>query len=65
MQALQHKLKERKLSDNESYEDVIWDLMEDTLELSEETKKELVTARQDIRAGKGITHAQLKKELKL
>lgn len=37
---LQEKLKKRKLYDNESYEEVIWDLLEDSMELSEETKKE-------------------------
>ena len=35
------KLKERKLYDKESYEEVIWDALEDSMELSEETKKML------------------------
>ena len=38
---LQEILKKKKLYDNESYEDIIWDLLEDNLELSEETKNHI------------------------
>ena len=38
-QELLSKLKERKMYDKESYEEVIWDALEDSMELSEETKK--------------------------
>ena len=55
----------RKLSDNESYEEVIWDMIEDTKELSEETKKDIEKSRKEIREGKGISHEQLKKGLGL
>ena len=33
---LKKSLTKRKLHDNETYEDVIWDLLEDQMELSEE-----------------------------
>ena len=46
------KLKIRKMYSKESYEDVIWDLLEDTMELSEETKKHLEKARKDVEAGR-------------
>lgn len=62
-QELLLKLKERKFYDNESYEDVIWSALEDSMELSEETKKEIEIARKEIAEGKFVTHAQLKKEL--
>jgi hypothetical protein len=39
------ELKNRKIFDSESYEDVIWDLLEDTIELSQEIKKEIELAR--------------------
>ena len=39
-QELLSKLKERKMYDKESYEEVIWDALEDSMELSKETKKE-------------------------
>ncbi len=58
-------LKKRKLSKKESYEEVIWDLIEDTMELSEETKKEIVEARTEARAGKVHKWEDIKKELKL
>ncbi len=34
---LAEELKKRKLYEKETYEEVIWDIIEDTLELSEET----------------------------
>ena len=62
---LAETLKEMKFSDNESYEEVIWDIIEDTKELSKETKQHLVQAEKDIRDGRVLTPAQLKEELGL
>lgn len=62
---LMETLKERKMYDKESYEDIIWDLLEDSMELSEETKKQIKIAEKQIREGKTVTHEQLKKELDL
>ena len=56
-------LKTRKQYDKESYEEVIWDLIEDSLELNKETKKAVEEARADIKAGKFYTHEQVKKRL--
>lgn len=64
-QELVSELKDRKMSDNESYEEVIWDLIEDTLELSEETKKEIKQAEEEFKQGKFYTHEEVKKELGL
>jgi len=36
------KLQKMKIHKNESYEDIIWDLLEDRMELSEEMKKEFL-----------------------
>ena len=46
------ELKERKLSERESYEEVIRDLLEDSLAITEQTKRELAEAREEIKAGK-------------
>ena len=62
---LQSELNKRKFTERESYEEVIWDLMEDTLELSEETKKSLAEARAEVKAGKVHTLAEVKKRLGL
>ncbi len=62
---LQKELISRKLFEKETYEEVIWDLVEDTQELSEETKKEIAFARAEIKAGKYHTLAEIKKELGL
>ena len=58
-------LQKRKLYDKESYEEVIWDLVEDSMELSEETKRDIEKARAKVRAGKVYTHEQVKKRLGL
>ncbi len=62
---LQKELANRKMYDKETYEEIIWDLMEDALELDEETKKEISQARQEIKEGKYHTFNEVKKELGL
>jgi predicted transcriptional regulator len=62
---LMEALKDRKMYDKESYEAIIWDLLEDSMELSEETKKHIELAKKDIKAGRVYTHEQIKKELNL
>ena len=62
---LQKELSNKKLFDRETYEKVIWDLIEDTQELNEETKKELEQARAEIKAGKVHSISKVKKELGL
>ncbi|MBI2583770.1 MAG: hypothetical protein HYW25_03830 [Candidatus Aenigmarchaeota archaeon] len=62
---LAEELKERKMFGKESYEEVIWDMIEDTMELSEETKKEIAEARTEIKAGKYKTLSRVKKDLGL
>ncbi len=62
---LVEELRTRKMYDKESYEDIIWDLLEDSMELSEETKRRIEKAKKEISKGKFYTHEQVKKELKL
>jgi len=64
-QDLKKELSKRKLFDNESYEGVIWDLLEDTMELSEETKRNIKIAEEQIKKGETISHEQLKLQLAL
>jgi predicted CopG family antitoxin len=58
-------LKKRKQYDKESYEEIIRNLIEDSCELNEETKKDIAKARADITSGKFYTHDQVKKRLGL
>ena len=58
-------LKKRKISNKESYEEIIWDLIEDTQELSEETKRDLAEARRQVKEGKVISLNDLKKKYKI
>ncbi len=60
---LQNELNKKKFVEKETYEEVIWGVLEDTQELSEETKKEIEQARAEIKAGKSHTLSQVKKEL--
>ncbi len=61
---LLENLKKRKQYDKESYEEVIWDLIEDTMEINKKTKKEINKARESISAGKFYTHEQVKNKLR-
>ena len=62
---LQSELGKRKMFDNETYEEVIWGLIEDTMELSEETKRDIKQAEKEFKEGKFYTHEEVKKELGL
>ena len=62
---LKKELQRRKIHKNDTYEDVLWDLVEDTMELSEETKKDIKQAEKEIKAGRVKTLEQVKKELNL
>ncbi len=59
------ELKGRKMYDKESYEDIIWDLLEDSLELSEQTKKNIVTSEKDFEEGRTHTLEEVEKRLGL
>lgn len=62
---LKKELQKRKMYVKETYEEVIWNLIEDTQELSEETKRNIASAEEDLKAGRTKTLAQIKKELGL
>ena len=62
---LLESLKKRKFSSKESYEAVIWDLLEDTMELSDQVKKDIEESRKEYEEGKTYTLSEVKKELNL
>ena len=59
------ELQKMKIYSKESYEDLIWDLIEDRMELSEETKKNIADSEEDIRVGKVYNWEDVKRELSL
>lgn len=61
---LLEELKTRKMYDKESYEDIIRDLLEDTKELSEETKRHIKRSEADIKAGRTKTLAEVEARLR-
>jgi hypothetical protein len=56
-------LKSRKMYVKESYETIIWDLLEDTAELSEETKRHITQSEKEIAEGKTVPLSSIKKDL--
>ena len=56
-------LKSRKMYDRESYEDIIRDLLEDTMELSEQTLANIRKSEADIKAGRVHTLDEVEKRL--
>jgi hypothetical protein len=45
-------LKAMKMYEKESYENILWDLIEDRMEFSEQTKKNIAIAEKDIAEGR-------------
>ena len=58
-------LKSKKMHAKESYEEIIWDLLENHMELSEETKKHIQQSEKEIREGKTVPLAEVKRKLGL
>lgn len=59
------ELNKMKLFSRETYEEVIWNIIEDTKELSEETRRDIAIARKQIAKGESITLSNLKKKYNL
>ena len=59
---LKERLEQRKASPQDTYEDVIWDMYEDTAELSAETKRRIEIARREASEGKTIPFAAVMKK---
>lgn len=57
------RLQIMKMHTKESYEDIIWDLIEDRMEFSKETKKNIKEAEADIREGRTHKWEDVKREL--
>ena len=60
---LHDELVKRKMFESETYEEVIWDLVECTKELNAQTKRDIAKARAEIKAGKFHTFAQVKSQI--
>jgi len=59
---LLEKLRQMKIHDKESYEDLIWDLIEDRMELSKETKQNIAQSEKEIREGKTVSFEKIKEK---
>lgn len=57
------RLKHMKIYSKESYESIIWDLIEDRLEFSKKTKISLKKSEADLKAGRLISLEEMKKKL--
>ncbi len=66
--SLLEKLKLMKIHEKESYENIIWDLIEDRMEFSEQTKRNIEGYEEVMKSGKTNEFTKLedvKKELKI
>ena len=61
---LMDRLKLMKMQGKESYENIIWDLIEDRLEFSNQTKINLLMSESEIKTGKTISIEKLKQKIK-
>jgi len=57
------ELKSMKLHSKESYEDIIWGMIEDRMTLSEKTKKNIEKSMKEYAEGKTITLEELEKKM--
>jgi predicted transcriptional regulator len=59
---LQDVLKSRKMVSRDTYEEVMGEVLEPEMELSEETLKNIEQSRKEIKKGLFYTHEEIKKE---
>lgn len=62
---LLERLRAMKIHEKESYESVLWDLMEDCAELSNETLKNIEISEKQIKEGKFHKWEDVKRDLKI
>lgn len=62
---LLERLRFMKIHNKESYEDIIWDLIEDRMEFSEETKRNIAESEKEIKERKTTSLEEIKKKLKI
>ena len=60
---LLEELEKRRVFEEDGCEDIIWDVLEESMELSEETKKDIKQSMKEIEEGKIISLEDLKREL--
>ena len=60
-----HKALGSLKASNESFEDLIWDLVEPYLELSPQTKKDIVESLEEYKRGEVFSLKEVKEELGL
>jgi predicted CopG family antitoxin len=58
---LLERLRSMKMDAKESYESIIWDLVEDRLSFSPQTLKNIEIAKKEIAEGKGISLEEAKR----
>ncbi len=58
-------LDKMKIFERETYNEIIESMIEDKMEFSEQTKKDIEEARKQIKEGKTISHKEVKKKLGL
>mgnify|MGYP001579392096 FL=1 len=64
-ESLQNELSQKRMFDRETYEEVIWDLIEDSMELNKQTREEIARSRAEIKAGKFYKLSEVKEEVGL
>jgi len=62
---LLEKLARMKMHKKESYETVIWDLLEDRMQFSKETIGNIESSKREIKEGKTISLEKIKNKLRL
>ena len=60
---LLERLARMKMHEKESYESIIWDLIEDRLEFSEETKRNIAASEIEIKSRKTVSLNAIKQKM--
>jgi len=63
-QDLKTELQKRKMRESETYENIIWDLLEDTMAMSAQTRREINQSLEEARRGDVVSHDVMVRQLR-
>ena len=63
-QDLKTELQKRKMRESETYENIIWDLLEDTMAMSAQTRREINQSLEEARHGDVVSHDVMVRQLR-
>ena len=61
---LLERMREMKMHEKESYENIIWDMLEDRMEFSKQAKENIIKSEKELKERKTISFEEIKRKVR-